>query len=96
MINASPENASALWVDAGNAFHHLVASYDGSLIKLYIDGFEVASVPSTSPLPISTANLDLGTAPGGGSFFEGWIDEVAIYASALDAARIKAHYAAAQ
>jgi hypothetical protein len=77
---------------ASTQFHHVVGTYDGSTLLLYLDGAEVASASDTrsmagSPDPFCTSSLQ-----GLGEFFDGVIDEVAIYDHVLSAARVAAHY----
>ena len=80
--------------------HHIVATYDGAHIVLYFDGQPVATLPrsgtlpSTSPSPLALAVSYGGT--GSSSFYpyNGRLDEVAIYGTALTADRIQAHYEA--
>lgn len=77
---------------------HIVATYDG-VIVVYADGVEVArSGADPMAMPAHTAELLIGAAQNGGgtytSHFEGVIDEVAIYGTALPPARIAAHHAA--
>lgn len=75
---------------------HLVATYDGSTKRFYVNGQLAGS--STAPYNAGFATLlRLGagdTAGPGDFFFEGDIDEVAHYAYALPPERIAAHTAA--
>ncbi|MBT6995164.1 hypothetical protein HN865_02675, partial [Candidatus Woesearchaeota archaeon] len=76
-------------------FVHLAVSYDGTTIRIYKDGTEVASQAHSVG-----GNLDLGTGvdtligfnTGGdsGDYFDGIIDDVRIYESALSAIDIQA------
>lgn len=78
-------------------YHHIVATYDGTHVALYLDGhldaMESASVALTD---VTLPSLEIGGANGDSTTatMYGLIDEVAIYDRALDAARIAAHYAA--
>ncbi|HEV8545052.1 MAG TPA: LamG-like jellyroll fold domain-containing protein, partial [Candidatus Limnocylindrales bacterium] len=76
---------------------HLAATYDGSLLKLYVDGVLEASVPAAGPLKASAEPLVIGDAGAGcrAAFpgrtqFDGLIDEVALYGRALDASEVQA------
>ena len=77
------------------ATYHVVATYDGSYVRIYVNGVqEKASAHSFSPND-STANVVLaggswGTVPT--PRFHGVIDEVAIYTVALTAAQVQEHY----
>lgn len=77
---------------------HLVGTYDGSTARFYVNGALVATT-ATPFAPNYSYNLRLGagaTETIAGSFFlPGWLDEVAVYGSALSLARVQAHYAAA-
>ncbi len=71
---------------------HVVLTYDGQTLALWIDGAFVRSKPDTrSDTPVTAPAL-IGGAAGDG--FDGTIDELAIYDEALSPERIKAHYAA--
>jgi RHS repeat-associated protein len=75
---------------AGTAFH-LVATYDGVTQRLYVDGTQVASRAQTGA-PTSTANsLRIGSLDGTSRFFDGTIDEVAVYNTALSANQVWNH-----
>ena len=58
---------------------HLALTYDGSALRLYIDGNEVSSVSETSSLRSSTNPLEIGGDGIYGQYFEGLIDEVRVY-----------------
>jgi microcystin-dependent protein len=76
-------------------WHHVVGTYDGTTIRLYVDGVQVGT-PSTvvsGALPTADTNFVIGGRNGAGEF-NGPIDEVAYYTTALSAARVAAHYAA--
>jgi hypothetical protein len=79
---------------------HLVATYDGAVIRIYVDGVldtEVAAPGSVSPKPPTDQNLiesgvGIGNQTQRDRPFNGLIDEVALYPAALSAERILAHY----
>jgi len=66
-------------------WHHLAGTYDGSQLKLYIDGRLEATTASTGPISICDYNVNIGrnsketSAPK----FNGLIDDVRIYSRAL-------------
>ena len=80
---------------AGTAYH-VVATWDGTTRKIYVGGTEVATGTATAP---ATSALPIAVAANAGNYaneyFGGVIDEVAVYGSALSAARVSAHYSAA-
>jgi chitodextrinase len=72
-----------------NAWTHLATTFDGSTIRLFVNGVQVASVAQTAPLAPTTATLQIGADAYVGENFAGLIDEVRIYNRALDAAEIQ-------
>ncbi|MCC7060805.1 MAG: hypothetical protein IT508_11300, partial [Burkholderiaceae bacterium] len=74
---------------------HLAATYDGSTLRLFVNGLEVASTAASGPLPASPGPLRIGGHAVGGEWFRGRIDEVRVYARTLTAGEIQADMAAA-
>ena len=67
-------------------WHHIAGTYDGSTIRLYVDGVEKASGSVSGPIQTSSTPLYIGNKPFSsysGDFFKGIIDEVRIYNRAL-------------
>ena len=77
-----------------NVYSHVVATYDGATMRCYINGTQVDSWASTRSISAHTQPMHVGDFSDFGSAFDGQIDEVAIYGTALSVARIQAHYAA--
>jgi hypothetical protein len=75
-------------------WHHVVATYDGSTIRVYVDGGFEVSKPDTRSLQPITSPLIVARFPTGGQYLNGDVDEVAVYPTALSAARVLAHYEA--
>jgi uncharacterized repeat protein (TIGR01451 family) len=73
-----------------NTWTHLAATYDGSVLRLYVNGAEVASKLQTGTLATSTNPLTIGGDPIYGQYFAGRIDEVRVYGGALGQAQIVA------
>lgn len=76
-------------------WHHIVWQADGSVSFLYVDGNLIAtSIKSANSLANGTAALLLGQAvnPGGSPFFNGLLDEFAIYSTLINNDAIFAHY----
>jgi Concanavalin A-like lectin/glucanases superfamily len=81
-------------VVALNTWYYVVATYDGTVAKLYFNG----KLDSMLPLVATPAQTDdplyIGYRPDG--FFNNVVlEEVAIYPTALSADRIAAHWRAA-
>ncbi len=68
---------------------HLAGTYDGSRLRLYLNGTQIASTAHAPSLTTSTDPLMIG-ADVYGEFFQGTIDEIRIYNRALSAAEIQA------
>ena len=101
-VSSKPLTSTARYNDG--AWHHLAVSVTGSGLtenaSVYVDGAKVASGP-TSWVSIFTGwwRIGAGTVPGtfglpSAAGFTGSVDDVAVYPTALSAARISAHYAA--
>jgi hypothetical protein len=93
----SPDAGTAVW---DGKWHHVVGTYDGASVRLYVDGTEVGNGTPTN-LQISyalptTNDLFIGTYGDlmSGHFFNGLVDEPSIYNRALSAAEVQALFAA--
>ena len=70
-------------------WHHVVAVYDGKMIKQYIDGKLDASVAGGGEIASQDVEFRVGQAQTGLPSMTGKIDEVAVYDRALDLDEIK-------
>ena len=70
----------------------VVATYNGNMIRLYINGSEVASAPYSGAIPFSTADLIIGGQADGSNFFDGRINDVEIFDVALTEQEIISRY----
>jgi hypothetical protein len=77
---------------AAGQTYHVVGTYNGSITRLYVNGAQVATTSLTGGATLNTNTLVIGSWDGTMEFFRGAIDEPAIYAGALSAARVSAHY----
>lgn len=81
-------------VPVAGTWYHLAGTYDGTTIKVYVNGALSASSAYSGALASNTLALMIGeNAQQRGRYFNGDIDEVKIYSSALTAAQISAGYA---
>lgn len=83
------------WAEGGisnDVWQHLAFTYDGSMIRLYVDGVEIASTPKTGAIPASNVTAVIGNNDPGlnDRYWDGLIDEVRIYERALNASGIAA------
>jgi hypothetical protein len=69
---------------------HISMTWDGTTLKTYVDGAEVASQAAPAPLITSTGQLRIGGENVRNGWFNGSIDEVRIYGRPLSAAEIAA------
>ena len=74
---------------AANTWSYLTETYDGSTLRLYVNGTQVASTAHTGAISTSTNPLQIGGDSLYGQFFAGLIDEVRVYNVALSAAQIQ-------
>ena len=81
-----------------NSWYHLVAVYDadaGTLLR-YVNGQLVTNITYDATVPIDLSYLAHVGAWGGNSrYYNGLLDELAIYPAALTQERVMAHYQAA-
>ena len=76
-----------------NQWTHLVGVYDGANLIFYINGVATATVSGSGYLANSANDLFIGGDPATGhGYWEGYVDEVAVYPTALSAAKVLAHY----
>ena len=79
---------------AAGSRYHVVATYDGTTQRLYLNGTLAASAALTGAATVTANPLRIGSWNGAKEFFRGTIDDVAAYGSVLSAARVSAHYTA--
>ena len=72
-----------------NTWSYLTETYDGSTLRLYLNGTQVASIAHTGSIATSTNPLQIGGDSLYGQYFAGLIDEVRIYNRALTATQIQ-------
>ena len=72
-----------------NSWSYLTETYDGSTLRLYVNGMQVASTAHTGSIATSTNPLQIGGDSLYGQYFAGLIDEVRVYNVALTAAQIQ-------
>jgi len=87
--------SSTISITDTTTWHHCVHTKNGSTVNQYIDGVDVTGT-------VTNATWQNGTTPdfriasdGGSNQFIGYLDEIAVYNTALSATRVKAHYLAA-
>ena len=73
-----------------NTWSHLAVTYDNTALRLYVNGILAGSQAKTGNIATSTNQLQIGGDSIYGQFFNGKIDDVRIYNSAISAAQIQA------
>ncbi len=74
------------------SWQHVVGTFDGTTMVLYRNGENVGQASFTDTIQTATAPLFIGALDDTSGFFDGGIDEVAVYGNALTAARVLTHY----
>ena len=69
-------------------WHHYGASFDGSTVKLFIDGVERGSVAFTGTLRVDSGPMTIGRDDGNPFYFDGSLDDARLYSRALSGAEM--------
>ena len=77
---------------AANTWTHVAGTYDGSTLKLYLNGALVASKDYAATIKNSSAPLRIGSGAGGNYPWKGQIDDAQVWSVARSAADIAASY----
>jgi prepilin-type N-terminal cleavage/methylation domain-containing protein len=81
-------------IDWPAGWHHLAGTFNGSTVRIFLDGVEGTPDSYSGAITSSSGHLLIGAyTTGGGSYFNGLIDEVRIYSAALTASEIQKIYA---
>jgi hypothetical protein len=72
-----------------NTWSHLAGTYDGTALRLYVNGTQVASQAVSGSIASSSGALRIGGNSVWGEYFQGRIDEVRIYNRPLSQADIQ-------
>lgn len=75
-------------------WHHLVGTYDGANMKLYVDGILIKSATKTGAIGYSAMGLYFGQSGYSGApiYFSGVIDSVRIYSRVMTATEVLSDY----
>jgi len=72
-----------------NMWAHLVATFDGATLRLFVNGAQVRSLAANGSITASSGPLRIGGNAVWGEYFAGQIDEIRIYNRALSQAEIQ-------
>lgn len=89
---AEPAHTAATF-GADGIWRHFVVTKSGSTRHIYVNGIEDTVLAADATVADTATDLTIG-AEGTLNTFIGRIDEVAVYGTALSAARVQAHYSA--
>jgi hypothetical protein len=73
-----------------NVWTHLAATYDGSTLRVYVNGALQASTPISGPIQASSGALRIGGNAIWSEWYAGLIDDVRVYSRSLSDAEIQA------
>lgn len=73
-----------------NAWSHVAVTYDGAVVRFYVNGTQVESRNAAGALRVTTGAFRIGGNAVWGEWYQGLIDEVRIYNRALTATQIAA------
>jgi hypothetical protein len=74
---------------AANAWTHLAATYDGTTLRIYVNGAQASTLAVGGPIVTTSGVLRIGGNNIWGEWFAGSIDEVRIYSRVLTATEIQ-------
>jgi len=75
------------------AWHHCAATFDGVTMKVYLNGRLIGSEPRHGVVRFNpAAPAFIGSLGGRSEFFQGGLDEVTIFTTALSAEQVKAEW----
>ncbi|MDX9697762.1 MAG: LamG-like jellyroll fold domain-containing protein, partial [Bacteroidales bacterium] len=76
-----------------NQWQHVAGTYDGTTMRIYLNGVEIGNKAQTGTINVSSNALEIGRNPGySDRYFTGRIDEARIFNAALDAPTILTWY----
>jgi hypothetical protein len=73
-----------------NMFHHVAGTYDGSAMRIYLDGIMISEVPVSGAIVPSSSNAHIGVRPNPDLGARADIDEVGLYDRALSSDEVQA------
>jgi len=89
-FKSSEDATSPAGTVALNAWQHIAVTYDGAVLRMYVQGVLKASFARNLTFNPSTDNLFIGNVAAGNRPLDGTIDDVRVYVRALSAAELQA------
>jgi VCBS repeat-containing protein len=89
---ASRVDSVTLYPTDGNTWMHIAGTYDGTTLRIYINGVQNNTKAASITIGTNATNLGIGAEPAAAplNFFQGSIDDARIYNRALSATEITA------
>jgi len=87
--NAYRVDASTPYPTDGNTWMHLAMTYDGAMVRFYVNGVKEDSVAASIGIATNSLNLGIGAQSDGASRFQGAMDDVHVYCRALGPSEIQ-------
>jgi hypothetical protein len=72
--------------------YNVIATFDGTTQRLYVNGAQVANRALSGSASVTSNALTLGSWDGTMEYFNGTIDEAAVYNTVMNATRVAAHW----
>jgi len=71
-----------------NVWTHVATTFDGSTLRVYVNGTQVSTRTVSGALPVSTGALHIGGNNIRGEWFRGELDDLRVYGQSLSASKI--------
>lgn len=84
-VTSTPQMLAGRW-------YHVAGTYDGSMMRIYINGLEVGTFAHSGTIEGGNYDLNIGNiayTSGGARYFDGQIEEVRVWSTPLPQAQIK-------
>jgi uncharacterized repeat protein (TIGR01451 family) len=81
-------NSISQYPVGGYSWMHVAATYDGTMMRMFINGVEETSMPGPAAIAANPVNLGIGAHGDGSLVFQGVIDDVKMFGRALSAEEI--------
>lgn len=93
IVAGTSNTVASTTTTVAGTWYHFAATYDGSTMRIYVNGALEASTASALSLPNTTFPMRMSSAaPPSVHRFHGRIDEIAVYNVALSATQIAEHH----
>jgi hypothetical protein len=89
-FDGATRHADAQQADPVNRWSHVALTFDGTMLRLYVNGSQVSSRATTGAILRTTRPLWIGGNSPYGEYFQGLIDEVRVYDRPLSRAEVRA------